>query len=53
MMNALSLIGAKSGAVVAFMSSHIPAPAEALETVAGILMIAGFALLGASLPTML
>ncbi|HET6491814.1 MAG TPA: hypothetical protein VFG44_02465 [Burkholderiales bacterium] len=53
MTNALSLIGAKSEAAVAYMSSHIPASAEALETVVGILMIAGFALLGASLPTML
>jgi hypothetical protein len=53
MTNALSLIDAKSGAAVAFMLSRMPAPAEALETVAGILIIAGFALLGSSLPTML
>jgi hypothetical protein len=53
MTNALSLIGAKSGAAGAFVVSRIPARAEALETAAGILLIAGFALLGASLPTML
>jgi hypothetical protein len=47
---ALGLVVVMFGALSAYRASRSPAGAKAIETAAGILMIAGFALIGSALP---
>jgi hypothetical protein len=51
--NALSLISIVSGASLAWLARRFPGHVESLETGGGLLLIAGLALLGAALPTIL
>jgi len=50
MVAAFSLISVVLGASIAYAAERFPGHVEALETGAGILLIGGFALLGAALP---
>ena len=50
MLAAVSLVSVMLGASIAYAADRYPAHVEALETGAGVLLIAGFALLGSALP---
>jgi hypothetical protein len=47
---ALGLVVVMFGALTAYLASRSPADTKAVETAAGILLIAGFALIGSALP---
>jgi Na+-translocating ferredoxin:NAD+ oxidoreductase RNF subunit RnfB len=53
MLAALSLIGVTLGATAAYASERFPTRADTLETISGVLLIGGLALLGTALPTIL
>jgi hypothetical protein len=53
MVSAVSFITVAAGAAVARLSEQIPMRIEMLETVAGILLLGGFAAIGCALPAML
>jgi len=53
MIGAVSMLGVAAGAVVAYVSERIPARAEMLETMAGFMLLGGFAAIGCALPSML
>jgi hypothetical protein len=53
MVAALGLLGVTVGAAVAYLSGRFPAHAEALETGAGAMLIAGFALASYVLPAII
>jgi len=48
----LGLLSVVTGTVIACLSKRFPARIEALETGAGLLLIAGFALIGFTLPAL-
>ncbi|HYA05518.1 MAG TPA: hypothetical protein VEF90_06470 [Xanthobacteraceae bacterium] len=48
----LGLLSVVTGTVIACMSKRFPAQTEALETGAGLLLIAGFVLTGFALPAL-
>jgi hypothetical protein len=50
---AVSFITVAAGATMARLSKQFPARVETLETVAGILLLSGFAAIGYALPAML
>ena len=50
MLGAVSLISVVVGAAAAAIAERFPAYVEAIETAAGVLLIGGIALVGASLP---
>jgi hypothetical protein len=50
---AMSLLSVITGAAVARLSERLPPRTELLETVAGVLLIGGFAAIGCALPSML
>lgn len=52
-MGAISTAMVLAGAAVAHAASRMPLRQETLETVAGVLIIAGLAMIGCSLPVML
>jgi hypothetical protein len=49
----VSLINGMFGAVAAYVAERLSARAEAIETGAGFLLIAGFMLIGSALPVVL
>lgn len=49
----LGLLGVAAGAGVAWLSERFPAYTEALETGAGVILIAGLALASQALPVLL
>jgi hypothetical protein len=53
MIGAISLIGILCGAAAAYFADRFPAHAEAIQTGAGVLLIAGLGLLGSALPAIL
>jgi hypothetical protein len=53
MLSAASFVSISAGAAIARLSGLFPASTETLETIAGTLLIAGFAAIGCSLPVML
>lgn len=53
MAGAVGLFSVAVGAVIAWAAKRYPGHDEALETGAGILLIAGFALAGVALPAVL
>jgi hypothetical protein len=53
MVGAVSMLSVAAGALVAYVSERIPARTEALETVAGIILLGGFAAIGCALPSIL
>jgi hypothetical protein len=53
MVATVGLFGVMAGAVVAYVSGRFPAHVEALETGAGMMLIAGLALTTYALPTIL
>jgi hypothetical protein len=53
MVGAVSMLSVAAVALVAYVSERIPARAETLETVAGIMLLGGFAAIGCTLPSML
>jgi hypothetical protein len=50
MVSAVSFMTVAAGAAMARLSEQIPMRAETLETVAGILLLGGFAAIGCALP---
>ena len=53
MIGAASIVSVLLGTAAAIMAEHFPAYTEAIETCAGVLLIAGFALAGSCLPVVL
>jgi hypothetical protein len=53
MVGATGLVIATIGGVVACLSKRFPANTETVETVAGFLLLSGFALMGSALPVMI
>jgi hypothetical protein len=53
MVGAAGLLIATIGSVVACLSKRFPANTETVETVAGFLLLGGFALIGCALPVMI
>ena len=53
MVGIFSLISVTAGAGAAYVAERFPTRAEAIETGAGFLLIGGFALIGAALPSVL
>lgn len=53
MAGALSFISVTSGTIAAYCAQRFPARTETLETITGIALLGGFALLGCSLPSLL
>ena len=53
MLGIVSLINGMFGAVAAYVAERLSARAEAIETGAGFLLIAGFMLIGSALPVVL
>lgn len=53
MLSAASFVSISAGAAMARLSGLFPVSTETLETIAGTLLIAGFAAIGCSLPVML
>jgi hypothetical protein len=53
MLGLAGLLSVAAGGVVAYLSPRYPTHIEALETVTGLLLIAGFALAACGLPTIL
>jgi len=53
MVGLAGLLSAMAGGVIAYFSARFPSQIETLETVAGVMVIAGFALASCSLPTMI
>jgi uncharacterized membrane protein YjjP (DUF1212 family) len=53
MVGIAGLLSVMVGAIVAYLSDRFPARIEVLETLAGIMVIAGFALAGYSMPTII
>jgi hypothetical protein len=53
MVTTVGLLGVMAGTVVAYVSGRFPAHVEALETGAGMMLIAGLALTTYALPTIL
>ena len=53
MLGFAGLLSVTAGGVIAYLSPRFPAHIEMLETATGFLLIAGFALVGCGLPTLL
>jgi len=53
MIGAMSMFSVAAGALVAYVSERIPARTETLETMAGIMLLGGFAAIGCALPSLL
>jgi hypothetical protein len=53
MVGLAGLLSAMAGGLVAYFSVRFPAHIETLETTAGVMVIAGFALASCSLPTVI
>jgi hypothetical protein len=53
MLAAVSFISVVLGAVTACLAARVPAHTEPLETVAGVMLIGGLALLGSGLPALI
>jgi hypothetical protein len=53
LIGAASIMSVVLGAGIAYAADRFPAHVEALETAAGVLMIAGLAILGSGLPPVL
>jgi hypothetical protein len=53
MVGIAGLLSVIVGAIVAFLSERFPTRIEALEATAGVMIIAGFALAGCSLPSVI
>jgi hypothetical protein len=53
MVSTASLFSVAVGAVIARFSARFPARPEIMETIAGILIISGFAAIGCALPVMI
>jgi hypothetical protein len=53
MVGAAGLLVVMIGSVVACLSKRFPARTETVETFAGYLLLAGFALIGCALPVMI
>jgi hypothetical protein len=53
MLGVAGLLSATAGGVLAYFSARFPAHIEKLETAAGVMVIAGFALASCSMPTMI
>jgi len=53
MLGLAGLLSAMAGGVIACLSARFPTHIEKLETAAGVMVIAGFALASCSLPTII
>jgi hypothetical protein len=53
MIGLAGLLSVAAGGAIAYLSPRFPAHIEMLETATGLLLIAGFALAGCGLPTLL
>jgi hypothetical protein len=53
MLGAAGVFGVIAGMGSSFFARWLPAHAEAVQTAAGILLLGGFALVGAAMPVML
>jgi hypothetical protein len=53
MIGAAGLLIATLGSVIACLSKRFPADTKTVETVAGFLLLGGFALIGCALPVMI
>jgi hypothetical protein len=53
MVAAIGLLGVTAGAAVAYLSGRFPGHVAAMETGAGVMLIAGFALTSYALPAIL
>ena len=53
MVGIAGLLSVLAGGLVAYLAVRFPAYIEALETAAGVMVIAGFALASCSLPTII
>jgi hypothetical protein len=53
MLGAAGVLGVMAGMASSFLARRLPARAEAVETAAGIMLLAGFALVGWALPVMM
>lgn len=53
MVGAISFLSVATGAAVARLAERFPLREELMETVAGVLLLGGFAAIGCALPAML
>ena len=53
MLGIAGLLGVMAGGVIAYFAERLPAQIEVLETIAGVLVIGGFALTCLTLPAIL